>query len=183
MIGALYVSDNFFEVGVGRFFEGVFKPFLEAHVRLQTLSTNPKITLLELLQAEGCQDNAVVKQPAARQNMPVHIDGECCLAHGIHAAATESFDLVVIHGKVIVSATDASAAIATRKASLAALDLLAGDPGLLARTCDCKSTAPSGGKTPAPKKQVTNREHEEDEETEAAEVEAAMHADGGGNGE
>ena len=76
LIGALYVSDNFFEVGVGRFFETVFKPFLEAHVRLQTLSANPKITLLELLQAEGCQNNSVVKQPQPRQNMPVQMDGK-----------------------------------------------------------------------------------------------------------
>lgn len=76
LIGALYVSDNFFEVGVGRFFETVFKPFLEAHVRLQTLSANPKATLLELLQAEGCQNNTVVKRPQTRQNVPVEMDGE-----------------------------------------------------------------------------------------------------------
>ena len=81
LIGALYVSDNFFEMGVGRFFESVFKPFLEAHVRLQTLSTNPKITLLELLQAEGCQNNSVVKQPQPRQNMPVQMDGKPRVCH------------------------------------------------------------------------------------------------------
>ncbi|TBU32155.1 hypothetical protein BD311DRAFT_655259 [Dichomitus squalens] len=158
LIGALYVSDNFFEVGVGRFFETVFKPFLEAHVRLQTLSTNPKITLLELLQAEGCQNNAVVKQQQSRQNMPVQMD-------------------VVIHGKVIASATDSSAVIATRKVSLTALDTLANDPELLARMCDCRSTTSNSSKVNPPKPQPTTSEVSVDEEAEAAEVEAAMGAD------
>lgn len=75
ILGAVYVSDNFFEVGVGLFFERVFKPFLEAHVRLQTLSTNPKITLLEFLQAEGCQNVAVTRQTNPRQNGPAQMDG------------------------------------------------------------------------------------------------------------
>ena len=77
VIGALYVCDSFFEVGVGRFFDAVFKPFMDAHVRLQTLSANPKVTLLELLQAEGCQQHAVVKIPQERQNAPVHMEGGC----------------------------------------------------------------------------------------------------------
>ena len=75
-IGALYVGDNFFELGVGRFFESVFRPFAEAHIRLQTLSTNPKTTLLEFLQAEGCQHAAVAKQPVPRKGADVTVDGQ-----------------------------------------------------------------------------------------------------------
>ena len=55
----------------------------------------------------------------------------------------------------MASATDASAAVATRKVSLAALDALSSDPELLARTCDCKlggstkaTTKEGGGKAP-----------------------------------
>ncbi|KAI0751319.1 hypothetical protein C8Q80DRAFT_1098350 [Daedaleopsis nitida] len=152
VLGALYISDNFFEVGVGQFFEGIFKPFLEAHIRLQTLSTNPKVTLLEFLAAEGCQNHTYMKEPNARSNMPVNMT-------------------VIIHGKVIAAATDSSPVIATRKVSLAALDALANDPELLARTCDCKSA--SNKQTPA-KKPAVRVETQEDEETDAAEVEAAM---------
>ncbi|KAM5532423.1 hypothetical protein V8D89_013917 [Ganoderma adspersum] len=155
LIGALYVSDNFFEMGVGRFFETVFKPFLEAHVRLQTLSANPKITLLELLQAEGCQNNAVVKRPQVRQNVPVEMD-------------------VVIHGKVIASATDPSAMIATRKVSLAALDALTHNPELLVRTCDCRSSTSSATKGPTPKMPLQRSDASLEEEADVAEVEAAM---------
>lgn len=81
-----------------------------------------------------------------------------------------------MHGKVIASATDPSAAVATRKVSLIALDALANDPELLSRTCDCRSTTATS-KTPAPKKQAS-KQHDspEDEEAEAAEVEAAMEA-------
>ncbi|KAI0366397.1 hypothetical protein BV20DRAFT_1002477 [Pilatotrama ljubarskyi] len=153
VVGALYVSDGFFEVGVGRFFDGVFQPFMDAHVRLHTLSQNPKVTLLELLQAEGCQQHAVVKLPQERQNLPVHME-------------------VHVHGQVIASATDPSAAIATRKVSLAALDVLANDPELLVRICDCRS---DDAKKPVPKpreKEAT----EDDGEAEAAEVEEAMRA-------
>ncbi|KAI1792952.1 hypothetical protein LXA43DRAFT_1003961 [Ganoderma leucocontextum] len=159
LIGALYVSDNFFEVGVGRFFETVFKPFLEAHVRLQTLSANPKITLLELLQAEGCQNNAIVKLPQTRQNVPVQMD-------------------VVIHGKVIATATDPSPVIATRKVSLAALDTLTNDPELLARMCDCKSVMSNSGKGQMPKVPLLRSDASLEEEADVAEVEAAMEANG-----
>ena len=76
VVGALYVGDSFFETNVAVFFDGAFKKFLEAHIRLQTLSANPKVTLLELLQAEGCQDNAVVKRPSTRPNMPVTMEGK-----------------------------------------------------------------------------------------------------------
>ena len=86
--------------------------------------------------------------------------------------------IVVIHGKVIASATDPAAAIATRKVSLAALDVLANDPELLARTCDCKSTTtPNNTKTNPPKTQTAKSDTSMDEEAEAAEVEAAMGAD------
>nr|VWO96551.1 Ribonuclease 3 (EC (Ribonuclease III) (RNase III) [Ganoderma boninense] len=156
LIGALYVSDNFFEMGVGRFFETVFKPFLEAHVRLQTLSANPKITLLELLQAEGCQNNAVVKRPQTRQNMPVEMD-------------------VVIHGKVMASATDSSAVIATRKVSLAALDMLTHDPELLARMCDCRTSTSSSAKGQATKAPHVKSDTSLEDE---AEIEAAMEGHG-----
>ena len=71
----MYVGDNFFEANVSRFFDGVFKQFLDAHVRLHTLAKDPKVTLLELLQAEGCQDNAVIKRQTAGQNMPALMEG------------------------------------------------------------------------------------------------------------
>ncbi|KAH9894228.1 ribonuclease III [Cubamyces lactineus] len=162
VIGALYVCDSFFEVGVGRFFDAVFKPFMDAHVRLQTLSANPKVTLLELLQAEGCQQHAVVKIPQERQNAPVHMEGEC-----MHA--------VQIHGQVVASATDLSAAIATRKVSLAALDALANDPELLARICDCGS-GESKKQHQRQQSSIKSDEVMQDEEAEAAEVEEAMEA-------
>ncbi|KAL7282086.1 hypothetical protein ACG7TL_003555 [Trametes sanguinea] len=150
VIGALYVSDGFFEVGVGRFFDAVFKPFMDAHVRLQTLSTNPRVTLTELLQAEACHQHSVIKKPQEHPNAPVEME-------------------VRVHGQVIASATDPSAAIATRKVALAALDALANNPELLARLCDCAS----GDE----KKQPLGQEDvmQEDEE-EAAEVEEAMEA-------
>ncbi|KAI9001162.1 ribonuclease III [Trametes punicea] len=149
VIGALYVCDGLFEVGVGRFFDAVFKPFMDAHVRLQTLSTNPKVTLLELLQAEGCQQHAVIKKPQPRPNMPVEME-------------------VHVHGQVIASATDPSATIATRKVSLAALDALSSDPELLARLCDCGLSDS--------RKQPPKQDAMQEDEVEAAEVEEAMEA-------
>ncbi|KAI0334804.1 ribonuclease III [Cubamyces sp. BRFM 1775] len=160
VIGALYVGDSFFEVGVGRFFDAVFKPFMDAHVRLQTLSANPKVTLLELLQAEGCQQHAVVKIPQDRQNAPVHMEGGC--------------SSLQIHGHVVASATDLSAVIATRKVSLAALDALTNDHELLARICDCGSG--EGKRQHQQQQSIKSDEVMQDEEAEAAEVEEAMEA-------
>ena len=73
-----------------------------------------------------------------------------------------------MHGKVIASATDSSATIATRRVSLTALDALANDPELLARICDCGS-----GEA---RKQAPKAEGMTQEEAEAAEVEGVMDA-------
>ncbi|KAI0829411.1 hypothetical protein BC628DRAFT_1360416 [Trametes gibbosa] len=150
VVGALYVCDGFFEVGVGRFFDAAFKPFMDAHVRLHTLSANPKVTLLELLQAEGCRQHAVLKVPQERQNAPVQME-------------------VRVHGQLLATATDLSAAIATRKVALAALDALTNDPELLPRVCDCASGDPT--KKPQPQRENLVQE---DAEADAAEVEEAM---------
>ncbi|RPD61964.1 hypothetical protein L226DRAFT_463450 [Lentinus tigrinus ALCF2SS1-7] len=153
MLGALYVSDDFFEAGVGNFFENVYKPFIEAHIRLQTLSGNPKTTLLEFLQAEGCVNNAVVKRPAEKQNQLVHME-------------------VVVHGQVIASVVDASNAVSTRKATLGALDFLANHPDFLSRTCNCKTAAADQKKTPAKKeKEPAEKPASKKEEDEASEAE------------
>ena len=153
-MGALYVGDNFQETNASRFFHGVFKQFLDAHVRLQTLSKHPRVTLLELLQAEGCQNSDVVKRPAIRQNTAVLMEGTVhrASAGGVPIPSrfrnvlTSAPSTVVIHGQVVTSAMDPSAEIATRRASLQALDMLASDPGLLARMCDCKSGSSKKGK-------------------------------------
>ncbi len=68
-----------------------------------------------------------------------------------------------VHGQVIASATDPTAAIATRKVSLAALDAMANNPELLWRVCDCVS----GETTKKPAHKATQGEDEggEGEET------------------
>lgn len=61
-----------------------------------------------------------------------------------------------MHGQVIASATDPTAAIATRKVSLAALDALGNNPELLWRICDCIS----GDATKKPARKATQGEDE-----------------------
>ena len=83
--------------------------------------------------------------------------------------------VVVIHGKVVASATDSSSQIATRKVSLAALDVLTNDPELLTRLCDCKTG--TSNKTATPQ----NQDAKSGEPAEEGEVPgtAAEIADGG----
>lgn len=69
-----------------------------------------------------------------------------------------------MHGQVIASATDPTAAIATRKVSLAALDALGNNPELLWRICDCVS----GESSKKPARKTTQGEDE------AGEVEETM---------
>ncbi|RDX53098.1 hypothetical protein OH76DRAFT_1344263 [Lentinus brumalis] len=157
MLGALYVSDDFFEAGVGMFFESVYKPFIEAHVRLQTLSGNPKTTLLEFLQAEGCTNNAIVKRPAEKQNQTVHME-------------------VVVHGQVIASAIDASNAISTRRAALAGLDFLANNPDFLVRTCNCKTMGQNKSPPKEKEKEPPVSPPAKEEDSSEAEVEDLMDA-------
>ena len=178
MLGALYVSDDFFEAGVGIFFENVYKPFIEAHVRLQTLSGNPKTTLLEFLQAEGCMNNSVGKRPAEKQNQPVHMEGKCCGDCADRCTSTDvAFALVVVHGQVIASAVDPSNTIATRRAALAALDFLANNPDFLSRTCNCKTSAAEQKKAPAKTETEPTPKKKNEEEASEAEVEDLMDAE------
>ncbi|EMD41084.1 hypothetical protein CERSUDRAFT_131598, partial [Gelatoporia subvermispora B] len=124
VLGALYVSDGFSEANIVNFFDNVFRPFYDRHIRLQTLSQHPKKTLFELMQAEGCQEHGIVKE----------VEGNVVRAD------------VVVHDVVLASATDPSTVAAVRRASLWALDALEGDPDFVARTCDC-------GSKPSKKKQ------------------------------
>lgn len=175
MLGALYVSDDFFEAGVGIFFENVYKPFIEAHVRLQTLSGNPKTTLLEFLQAEGCMNNSVGKRPAEKQNQPVHMEGKCCGDCADRCTNTDAASApVVVHSQVIASAVDPSNTIATRRAALTALDFLANNPDFLSRTCNCKTSTAEQKKAPAKTELTTKKDEEEASE---AEVEDLMDAE------
>ena len=94
-------------------------------------------------------------------------------AYGVPAA--NGGITVVIHGQVIASATDSSAVIATRKVSLAALDMLTHDPELLARMCDCRTSTSNSAKGQATKvPHVKSDTSLEDE----AEIEAAMEGHG-----
>ncbi|OCH93588.1 ribonuclease III [Obba rivulosa] len=124
VLGALYVSDGFSEANIVNFFDNVFRPFYDRHIRLQTLSQHPKKTLFELMQAEGCHEHSIVRE----------IEGYFVRAD------------VVVHDVVLASASDPSTAAAVRRAALWALDALEGDPDFIARTCDC-------GSKPSKKKQ------------------------------
>ena len=55
---------------------------------------------------------------------------------------------MVLHDVVVASAVDVVTNASMRKAANAALDALAGDPGFVARTCDCKAQR-SGKRTQA----------------------------------
>lgn len=46
---------------------------------------------------------------------------------------------MVVHETVLAGAVDLTTLTAMRKAAMAALDVLASDPGLIARICDCRS--------------------------------------------
>lgn len=47
---------------------------------------------------------------------------------------------MLVHDVILSSASDKMAASALRRASIAALDALEGDPDFLTRTCDCRAT-------------------------------------------
>ncbi|EKM59649.1 uncharacterized protein PHACADRAFT_114689 [Phanerochaete carnosa HHB-10118-sp] len=117
IVGAIYVSDRFGTQGVKTFFQKVLRPFYDRHIRLHTLAPHPGTSLFEFLQAEGCQQHAMRKT-----NLGKEVRSE-----------------VVIHDIVLASAAEPTSNLSVRKAALAALDALASDPGLIARTCDCKT--------------------------------------------
>lgn len=61
VLGALFVSEDFSEVGTDAFFHGALRPFFDRHIRMQSLSLHPNIGLYEWFQAEGCQEHEIVK--------------------------------------------------------------------------------------------------------------------------
>ncbi|KAJ8523549.1 hypothetical protein ONZ45_g63 [Pleurotus djamor] len=117
VIGAVFISDSFSTKGVEAFFDNVLKPFFDTYITLQTLSLHPTKTLLEMVQAQGCQHFELEKDN----------DGKLARCS------------IIVHDVVLVDAQDTTVAAAARRASSAAIDVLEGDPGFLARTCDCRS--------------------------------------------
>lgn len=76
IIGAIYVSENFYPAGADAVFDNMLKPFFDRHVTLKTLSHHPTKILFELLQAQGCVQFEIVKEKSIDE------DGEglgtCC---------------------------------------------------------------------------------------------------------
>ncbi|KAJ3922820.1 hypothetical protein F5877DRAFT_87971 [Lentinula edodes] len=111
ILGALYVSDKYSPVGSDAFFEKVFKPFYDRHITLQTLSHHPTKILFELLQRKGCEKFSLVKE--------------------------SNEYLVLVHDVILASTQDEVGISGAKVASSIGLYALEGDPGFLARTCDC----------------------------------------------
>lgn len=61
VLGALFVSEEFLEVGTDAFFNGSLKPFFDEHIRMQSLSHHPSVGLYEWFQGEGCQEHQIEK--------------------------------------------------------------------------------------------------------------------------
>ncbi|KAF8897452.1 hypothetical protein BD779DRAFT_1608060 [Infundibulicybe gibba] len=117
IIGALYLSDDLSSVGAEALFNNVLKPFYDKHITLKTLSHHPTKTLFELFQARGCQRFKIAKER-------------------IHRTV---YYHVLVHDVVLATAEETTPNLAARRASLAALDALDGDPAFLNRTCDCRT--------------------------------------------
>jgi endoribonuclease Dicer len=117
IVGAIYISDDFSPIGVESLFDNVLKPFYDRHITLKTLSHHPTKILFELFQAQGCQQFEITRE---KEEDVTQCD-------------------VVVHDVILASATDTTATLAARRASLSALDALEGDAVFMARTCDCRT--------------------------------------------
>ncbi|KAG7449599.1 ribonuclease III [Guyanagaster necrorhizus] len=126
IMGAMCISDDFLPDGVEAIFMNLVQPFYDKHITLQTLSHHPTKVLLELLQASGCQDFEICKE---EDNGSIRCSGKVTLLCLI----------ILVHGIVLASASEANPTSAARLASLWALDALEGDLHFLARTCDCRT--------------------------------------------
>ncbi|KIK65355.1 hypothetical protein GYMLUDRAFT_56087 [Collybiopsis luxurians FD-317 M1] len=111
ILGAIFVSDEYSPVGAEVFFNKVLKPFYDCYISLQTLSHHPTKILFELFQSRGCQEFSIVKE------------------HNEY--------LVLVHDVVLASSQDEHVISGAKVTSRIALDALEGDPGFLARTCNC----------------------------------------------
>ncbi|KAI0079680.1 ribonuclease III [Panus rudis PR-1116 ss-1] len=119
ILGALFVSEDFSDIGASTFFKKQILPFLEQHVRIQTLSHHPSKTLYETFHAEKCEEHQMVK---ASENGLTKCSGT----------------VVIVHNVVLAEDVDPSPSIAVRKAASAALRALEGDAGFMTRVCDCR---------------------------------------------
>ncbi|KAI5893780.1 uncharacterized protein SCHCODRAFT_02747718 [Schizophyllum commune H4-8] len=117
IVGAIYISDDLEWTGVQQLFKHFLQPFYEKHIRMNTLAVHPTKILLELVQSQCCHKLELVKSASAGQT-------QCN---------------VLLHGAVIASKTAVNGVLAARGASSIALNKLDRDPGLVARTCTCRT--------------------------------------------
>ena len=61
IVGALFVSEGYSIDTVEACFNRLFKPFYDKHISLHTLTTHPRTTFTELLQAEQCHQHHLEK--------------------------------------------------------------------------------------------------------------------------
>ncbi|KIY46644.1 hypothetical protein FISHEDRAFT_47032 [Fistulina hepatica ATCC 64428] len=59
LVGAIYIGDGLMPTNVQAFFDNVLRPFIEKHIRLETLQEHPSSRLLELCRHLGCECVAI----------------------------------------------------------------------------------------------------------------------------
>ncbi|KAF9055191.1 ribonuclease III [Hymenopellis radicata] len=117
VLGAAYVTENFnIAHGPDVIYEHLLKPFYDRHISLQTLAHHPTRVLFERVRIAGCRALEVVKKDSTR------------IKH--HS--------VVIHGKVMGIGEDRNASVASRLASVSALEALDKNCQFLTRVCVCR---------------------------------------------
>jgi len=119
-LGAIYVSDSFDHEGYEEVFNRIFQPFFLQHVSVNTLAQHPTKMLFERLQARSCEQFELV-----RSNAPT-------------AALTDMQCDVRFHGRLLGRAIDTTIALAARRASAKALEVIDADPAILQRLCHCR---------------------------------------------
>ncbi|KAL1739966.1 hypothetical protein HDZ31DRAFT_48445, partial [Schizophyllum fasciatum] len=117
VMGAIYVSDDLEWMGVQQLFDHILQPFYDKHIRLSTLAVHPSKTLLELVQSQSCHDLQLVKSASS----------------GLTRCD------ILLHGTPLASETAGNGNLAAKAASLTALNVLEGDPQLIARKCSCRT--------------------------------------------
>ncbi|KAF9205606.1 hypothetical protein BGZ49_003778 [Haplosporangium sp. Z 27] len=116
IFGAVYVDSGFSWVLTRHVFDKLVAPVLDSHVALGQLWVHPR-NILDQVTGSICRDVDVKR--VTLESDPIH-----------------TFE-VQIHGVTLTSSTDSKEEWAKRLVAQQALDILAQDPKLLRRMCNC----------------------------------------------
>ncbi|KAF9162667.1 Dicer-like protein 1 [Actinomortierella ambigua] len=137
-IGAVFVDSGFDYQVVCDLFDRLIWPFIERHVTFEDVAMHPTKELLETLQAYGCNEFEYETKDTGKSVATLLPESQLFNSAAAFSGATTVIEVsFIMHGRPLAKVQSPHAEQCKKETSVAVLQLLKKQPGLLGQVCTC----------------------------------------------